>query len=60
VLSFEGNKGDDATDGRAQERDKQDDASSVDNEHFSPSSLEDNLGDALDRMLNSSSSTERK
>jgi hypothetical protein len=46
VLSFERNKGDDAEGG---------------NEHFSPSSIEDNLtednlGDALDRLLNSSSS----
>ncbi len=60
VLSSAGNKGDNATDGSAQEEEKQDDASSG-NEHFSPSSMEDNLedenlGDALDRMLNSSSS----
>jgi hypothetical protein len=41
VLSFERNKGDDAEDG---------------NEHFSPSSIEDNLGDDLYRLLNSSSS----
>jgi hypothetical protein len=46
TCSFERNKGDDDEDG---------------NEHFSPSSIEDNLaednlGDALDRLLNSSSS----
>jgi hypothetical protein len=46
VLSFDRNKGDDTEDG---------------NEHFSPSSTEDNLteednlGDALDLLLNSSS-----
>jgi hypothetical protein len=51
VLSFEGNKGDDNTVGSVQEGDNQEE---IGNEHFI--SLEDNLGNDLDRMLNSSSS----
>ncbi len=61
MLNFDRSKGDKATNGSIQEGDKQDGASPIGNEHFSPSSIEDNstednLGDALDQMLNSSSS----
>jgi hypothetical protein len=52
VISVEG-KGDDNSAGIAQE--EGDEQVESGNEHFSPSSSEDNLGDDLDRLLNSSS-----
>jgi hypothetical protein len=52
VISDEGNKGDDSSVGIAQEGGEQVESG---NEHFSPSSSGDNLGDDLDRLLNSSS-----
>ncbi len=51
MISVEANGGDDSSVGIAQEGDAQIHSG---NEHFSPSSVEDNLGDDLYRLLNSS------
>ncbi len=53
VLSLEGNKDDDNSAGIAQE--EGDEQVEGGNEHFSPSSSEDSLGEDLDRLFNSSS-----